>query len=125
MSDRPLSPHLQIYKVQVTSFFSIMHRLTGILLFLLLMILSWYFILHVYFPELLIVRYLNALLFTPVAKLAYVLCFISFVYHFLNGIRHLLWDAGLNLEITGVSRSAILLTVTLLLSAMAFLFMFI
>ncbi|MDU8941340.1 succinate dehydrogenase, cytochrome b556 subunit, partial [Wolbachia endosymbiont of Drosophila malagassya] len=42
MSDRPLSPHLQIYKVQVTSFFSIMHRLTGILLFLLLMILSWY-----------------------------------------------------------------------------------
>ncbi|MFP3015994.1 MAG: succinate dehydrogenase, cytochrome b556 subunit [Wolbachia sp.] len=125
MSDRPLSPHLQIYKVQVTSFFSIMHRLTGILLFLLLMILSWYFILHVYFPELLIVRYLNALLFTSVAKLAYVLCFISFVYHFLNGIRHLLWDVGLNLEITGVSRSAILLTVTLLLSTMAFLFMFI
>ncbi len=125
MSDRPLSPHLQIYKVQVTSFFSIMHRLTGILLFLLLMILSWYFILHVYFPELLIVRYLNALLFPPVAKLAYVLCFISFVYHFLNGIRHLLWDVGLNLEITGVSRSAILLTVTLLLSTMAFLFMFI
>ncbi len=125
MSDRPLSPHLQIYKVQVTSFFSIMHRLTGILLFLLLMILSWYFILHVYFPELLIVRYLNALLFPPVAKLAYVLCFISFVYHFLNGIRHLLWDVGLNLEITGVSRSAILLPVTLLLSTMAFLFMFI
>ncbi|WP_341812374.1 succinate dehydrogenase, cytochrome b556 subunit [Wolbachia endosymbiont (group A) of Conops quadrifasciatus] len=125
MSDRPLSPHLQIYKVQVTTFFSIMHRLTGILLFLLLMILSWYFILHVYFPELLIVRYLNALLFTHVAKLAYVLCFISFVYHFLNGIRHLLWDVGLNLEITGVSRSAILLTVTLLLSTIAFLFMFI
>lgn len=125
MSDRPLSPHLQIYKVQVTSFFSIMHRLTGILLFLLLMILSWYFILHVYFPELLIVRYLNALLFTPVAKLAYVLYFVSFVYHFLNGIRHLLWDVGLNLEITGVSRSAILLAVTLLLSTIAFLFMFI
>ncbi|WP_353270219.1 succinate dehydrogenase, cytochrome b556 subunit [Wolbachia endosymbiont (group A) of Myopa testacea] len=125
MSDRPLSPHLQIYKVQVTSFFSIMHRLTGILLFLLLMILSWYFILHVYFPELLIVRYLNALLFTPFAKLAYVLCFISFVYHFLNGIRHLLWDVGLNLEITGVSRSAILLIVTLLFSTIAFLFMFI
>ncbi|WP_370273687.1 hypothetical protein [Wolbachia endosymbiont of Oedothorax gibbosus] len=36
-----------------------------------------------------------------------------------------MWDAGLNLEITGVSRSAILLTVTLLLSTMAFLFMFI
>lgn len=125
MSDRPLSPHLQIYKLPVSSFFSIMHRLTGILLFLLLMILSWYFVLHVYFPELLIVRYLNALLFTSVAKLAYILCFISFSYHFLNGIRHLLWDMGLNLEINGVSKSAILLTVTLLLSTIAFLFMFI
>ncbi|QOD38703.1 succinate dehydrogenase, cytochrome b556 subunit [Candidatus Wolbachia massiliensis] len=125
MSDRPLSPHLQIYKIQVTSFFSIMHRLTGVLLFLLLIILSWHFILHVYFPELLIVRYVNVLLSTPVAKLAYILCLISFLYHFLNGIRHLLWDAGLNLEITGVSKSAVLLTVTLLLSTVAFLFMFI
>ncbi|MGL9718966.1 MAG: succinate dehydrogenase, cytochrome b556 subunit [Wolbachia sp.] len=125
MSDRPLSPHLQIYKVQVTSFFSIMHRLTGILLFLLLMVLSWHFILYVYFPELFIVKYLNVLLSTPIAKLACILCFISFSYHFLNGIRHLLWDAGLNLEITGVSKSAVLLTVMLLLSTAAFLFMFI
>ncbi|MDG7053287.1 MAG: succinate dehydrogenase, cytochrome b556 subunit [Wolbachia endosymbiont of Alcedoecus sp.] len=125
MSDRPLSPHLQIYKVQVTSFFSIMHRLTGILLFLLLMVLSWYFILHVYFPELFIVKHLNVLLSTPIAKLAYVLCLVSFLYHFLNGIRHLLWDAGFNLEITSVSKSAMLLTVTLLFSTIAFLFMFI
>ncbi|NSM56389.1 succinate dehydrogenase, cytochrome b556 subunit [Wolbachia endosymbiont of Atemnus politus] len=125
MSDRPLSPHLQIYKVQITSFFSIIHRLTGILLFLLLMVLSWHFILYVYFPELFIVKYLNVLLFTPTAKLAYILCFVSFLYHFFNGIRHLLWDAGLNLEITGVSKSAMLLTVMLLLSTVAFLFMFI
>jgi succinate dehydrogenase / fumarate reductase cytochrome b subunit len=125
MSDRPLSPHLQIYKVQVTSFFSIMHRLTGVLLFLLLMVLSWYFILHVYSPELFMVKYLNVLLSTSIAKLAYVLCLVSFLYHFLNGIRHLLWDAGLNLEITDVSKSAMLLTVTLLFSTIAFLFMFI
>ncbi|WP_264336814.1 MULTISPECIES: succinate dehydrogenase, cytochrome b556 subunit [unclassified Wolbachia] len=123
MSNRPLSPHLQIYKVQVTSFFSIMHRLTGILLFLLLIILSWYFILYVYSPKLVVVRCLNVLLFTPLAKLAYILCFISFMYHFLNGIRHLLWDAGLNLEIASVSKSAMLVTIMLFLSTMAFLFM--
>ncbi|MCA7009899.1 succinate dehydrogenase, cytochrome b556 subunit [Wolbachia endosymbiont of Tribolium confusum] len=125
MSNRPLSPYLQIYKVQVTSFFSIMHRLTGILLFLLLVILSWYFILYVYSPKLIIVRCLNVLLFTPVAKLAYILCFVSFMYHFLNGIRHLLWDAGLNLEIASVLKSAMLLTIMLFLSTMAFLFIFI
>ncbi len=62
MSDRPLSPHLQIYKIQITNLFSIIHRLTGILLFLLLVMLSWYFILHVYFPKLFIVKYLNVLL---------------------------------------------------------------
>ncbi|NUY39713.1 succinate dehydrogenase, cytochrome b556 subunit [Wolbachia endosymbiont of Litomosoides brasiliensis] len=125
MSDRPLSPHLQIYKVQVTVFFSIVHRLTGILLFLLLVVLSWYFILHVYFPGLLMVEYLDVLLSTSIAKLAYVLCFISFSYHFLNGIRHLLWDAGFNLGVTGVSKSAMLLTIVLLLSTIAFLFVFI
>ncbi|WP_343288620.1 succinate dehydrogenase, cytochrome b556 subunit [Wolbachia endosymbiont of Encarsia formosa] len=123
MSNRPLSPHLQIYKVRVTSFFSIMHRLTGILLFLLLIILSWYFILYVYSPKLVVVRCLNVLLFTPLAKLAYILCFISFMHHFLNGIRHLLWDAGLNLEIASVSKSAMLVTIMLFLSTMAFLFM--
>lgn len=99
-----------------------MHRLTGILLFLLLIILSWYFILYVYSPKLIIVRCLNELLFTPVAKLAYILCFVSFMYHFLNGIRHLLWDAGLNLEIASVLKSAILLTIMLFLSTMAFIF---
>ncbi|WP_025264187.1 succinate dehydrogenase, cytochrome b556 subunit [Wolbachia endosymbiont of Onchocerca volvulus] len=125
MSDRPLSPHLQIYKIQITNLFSIIHRLTGILLFLLLVMLSWYFILHVYFPKLFIVKYLNVLLSTPIAKLAYVLCFIGFLYHFFNGIRHLLWDVGFNLRITDVSKSAILLTVMLLLFTMAFLFMFI
>ncbi|MGL9757743.1 MAG: succinate dehydrogenase, cytochrome b556 subunit [Wolbachia sp.] len=125
MSNRPLSPYLQIYKVQVTSFFSIMHRLTGILLFLLLIILSWYFILYVYSPKLIIVKCLNALLLTPVAKLVYILCFVSFMYHFLNGIRHLLWDAGLNLEIASVLKSAMLLTIMLFLSTMAFLFILI
>ncbi|QKX01150.1 succinate dehydrogenase, cytochrome b556 subunit [Wolbachia endosymbiont of Dipetalonema caudispina] len=125
MSDRPLSPHLHIYKIQITSFFSIIHRLTGIFLFFLLVVLSWYFILYVYFPELFIVRYLNVLLSAFIAKLAYILCFVSFLYHFFNGVRHLLWDMGLNLEMTGVSRSAILITIILLLSTITFLFMFI
>lgn len=125
MSDRPLSPHLQIYKIQITSFFSIMHRLTGVLLFLLLIAFSWYFVLHVYFPESFIVRYLNMLLLTPVAKLVYISSFVSFIYHFLNGIRHLLWDMGFNLEIAGVTKSALMITVVLLFSTMIFLFMFI
>jgi len=72
------------------------------------MVLSWYLILRIYFPELFIVNYLIVLLSTPIAKLAYILCFVIFLYHFLNAIRHLSWNAGRNLEITSVSKSAIL-----------------
>lgn len=121
MSNRPLSPHLQVYKIQVTMFFSITHRLTGILLFFLLMAFSWYFILYVHFPELSLVSYLNALFSSVVAKLVYMLCFLSFAYHLLNGIRHLLWDMGMNLEITSVSASALVLTLVLFVSSIAFL----
>ncbi|MDD9331697.1 MAG: succinate dehydrogenase, cytochrome b556 subunit [Wolbachia sp.] len=125
MNNWPLSPHLQIYKVQVTSFFSVVHRLAGMLLFFLLIIFSWYFTLYVHFPELFIVRYLGVLLSSSVVKLVYIICFIGFAYHFLNGVRHLAWDMGMNLEVKGVSISAIILTITLILSSVAFLFMFI
>ena len=46
--NRPLSPHLQIYKPQMTSFTSIMHRLTGAYLFIGVLILSWLFIYYQY-----------------------------------------------------------------------------
>ncbi|MDG7056389.1 MAG: succinate dehydrogenase, cytochrome b556 subunit [Wolbachia endosymbiont of Meromenopon meropis] len=122
MNNRPLSPHIQIYKVQVTSFFSFMHRLTGILLFFLLTVFSWYFVLRFYFPGSFIVRCLDILLSGFIAKLIYIICFISFLYHVLNGVRHLLWDAGFNLEITSASKSAVILTIILLFSTIVFLF---
>lgn len=122
MNNRPLSPHLQIYKIQVTTFFSIMHRITGMFLFFLLILLSWCFILHVYFPELFILKCLNILLSSAVIKLLYIFCFVVFAYHFFNGIRHLLWDMGANLGIIGVSVSALVLALVLFLSSIAFVF---
>ncbi|MDN5247558.1 MAG: succinate dehydrogenase, cytochrome b556 subunit [Wolbachia endosymbiont of Tyrophagus putrescentiae] len=125
MKNRPLSPHLQIYKIQGTLLFSGTHRLTGVLLFFLLIAFSWYFILHVYFPESSIVEYLSVLLSSVVVKLICFFSFVSFTYHCLNGIRHLLWDMGVNLEIAEVSLSAMLLTLMLLFSSIVFLFVLI
>ncbi len=122
MNNRPLSPHLQIYKVQVTSFFSSMHRITGILLFCLLMMFSWYYILHTWVPDLFIVNYLDQLPYGIVARLFCLFCFMSFAYHFLNGIRYLLWDVGVGLEMTSVSVSAIVLVLVLFLSSIIFYF---
>lgn len=94
---RPLSPHLQVYKPQLTSVLSITHRGTGILLSLGALVLCYWFLALAAGPE----AYATAqsyigswfgqlLLFGWVASLYYHLC---------NGIRHLFWDAGYGLDL--------------------------
>lgn len=93
---RPLSPHLQIYKPMYTMVLSITHRITGVLL-------SLGFLLFVYWlwslaagPE----AYACALecLSSVWVKLLLLGLMFSFFYHLCNGIRHLFWDAGYGLE---------------------------
>ena len=94
---RPLSPHLQIYKPQLTSVMSISHRFTGVILSLLSIIIPVFFILlslgDEYFDLLIVV--LNHFL---VKLILYGIIFVIF-YHLLNGIRHLFWDIGMGLSI--------------------------
>ena len=94
---RPLSPHLQIYKPQLTSVMSISHRFTGVILSLLSIIIPIFFILlslgDEYFDLLIVV--LNHFL---VKLILYGIIFVVF-YHLLNGIRHLFWDIGMGLSI--------------------------
>lgn len=100
---RPLSPHLQVYRPQVTSVLSIMHRFTGIALSV---------------GTLLLVAWLVAAAKSPDAYaavagfigswLGVVLLFgwtAALVYHLLNGIRHLAWDAGYGFELQEVHRT--------------------
>ncbi|MDX2050509.1 MAG: succinate dehydrogenase, cytochrome b556 subunit [Rickettsiaceae bacterium] len=101
-SKRPLSPHLSIYKPQITSILSIFHRLTGVGLYIAVMSLSWLFIWHVFFPKCEIVKYIiNLTIFSLCIKLASLALF----YHFFNGIRHLFWDTGLGFKIETVYAS--------------------
>jgi succinate dehydrogenase / fumarate reductase cytochrome b subunit len=88
---RPLSPHLTIYKPQISSVMSILHRITGVFLFFSLALFAWWFILLVFnkFDS----KYLdlsNLIIF----KLAAFFTTAGFFYHLCNGIRHLLWDYG-------------------------------
>jgi len=101
--NRPLSPHLQVYRWQWTSLLSIVHRATGIALAV---------------GALLLVCWLLALASGP-AAFADVHGFIgswfgrfllfgwtwSLMYHLANGIRHLFWDAGLGLELPSAQAS--------------------
>ena len=100
---RPLSPHLQIYKWQITMVLSIAHRATGIFLSLGALVLC-YWLLSISMGEAVYARtfqHLNAWY----GQVVLVLFTFSFYYHLCNGIRHLFWDAGKGLEIKTMYRS--------------------
>jgi succinate dehydrogenase / fumarate reductase cytochrome b subunit len=100
---RPLSPHLQIYRPQITSTMSILHRITGILLSLGAFVLAWWLLAVAQGDE----AYARAAacLASPFGKLALFGFSLALVYHLLNGIRHLLWDAGWGFRIPQVYKS--------------------
>ncbi len=95
--NRPMSPHLSIYKLQLTSGLSILHRMTGAYLYLGLIIFAWTIFTMAYFPYILenIGAYFCSCSITGfILKLMALGWTFSLFYHQLNGIRHLFWDIG-------------------------------
>ena len=115
-NNRPLSPHLQVYKPQLTTFMSITHRATGIALAVgTLMLVFWLIAAatgETAFNE------VQAFLGSIVGRLLLLGWSFALFYHLCNGLRHLFWDAGKGFEIetaymTGhiVIAASILLTI--------------
>lgn len=101
--NRPLSPHLQIYRPQLTSVLSITHRITGVVLSLGLgLVVAWLLALAAG-PER-FAAVTGVLASTPVLLLLLGWTAALF-YHLLNGIRHLCWDAGWMLDLRGAYAS--------------------
>ena len=102
---RPLSPHLTIYKPQLTSVLSIFHRITGSILGLTLVISFVAFYLNLVFvgSSLQYCFFFDvfSLFSTFVLALGYFSLF-TISFHMINGIRHLSWDLALGLEIKNV-----------------------
>ena len=94
---RPLSPHLQIYKPQLTSVMSISHRFTGVILSMLLILMPLFFFLLALGDEYFAI--LTMILDHFLVKLILYGTIFVISYHLLNGIRHLFWDMGLGLSI--------------------------
>ncbi len=96
-AERPLSPHLQVYKPQMTSIGSVLHRATGIALAYGLALFVWWLVAAVSGPEAYSVfTGFCGSIFGQILLLGWT---VSFYYHMANGIRHLFWDAGLLLKI--------------------------
>jgi len=95
--ERPLSPHLQVYRWQITMTMSILHRVSGVILTFGAFALAWWLLAVATGGE----SYDRAArcLASPFGKLILFGFSLALVYHLLNGIRHLLWDAGWGFEI--------------------------
>jgi succinate dehydrogenase / fumarate reductase cytochrome b subunit len=95
---RPTSPHVWIYRWQIGNTLSILHRFTGAALALGLIALSYWFVSLAGGPD----SYAAAArLFASPLGLAILLGWtFSFLFHLLNGVRHLFWDAGRGFERT-------------------------
>ena len=102
-ADGPISPHLQIYKPQLTSVLSIVHRGTGIFLSFGALLLAYWLLSIAAGP----VIYTNLAAhisswYGQVILFTFVFCLY---YHLCNGVRHLFWDAGIGLEIETTYKS--------------------
>jgi succinate dehydrogenase / fumarate reductase cytochrome b subunit len=104
MSDpRPLSPHLQIYRWQLTSVLSILHRATGIALAVgVVLLVSWFG--SAADGPASFVKF-QGFLASPVGLVVLLGCSVALFYHLCNGIRHLCWDTGRGLELKSVYAS--------------------
>ena len=90
---RPQSPHLTIYKTEFTSFLSILHRVSGtILFFLFTFLLITLYITNYFLVNFFSVYYYYNLIDLILFNSIYLIIIVSFFYHLNNGIRHLTWD---------------------------------
>jgi succinate dehydrogenase / fumarate reductase cytochrome b subunit len=96
-ADRPLSPHLQIYRWQLTMLLSILHRATGIALSGGTILLVWWLVAAASGPD--AYEGVQEFLGSWIGLLLLFGWTVSLFYHLCNGIRHLVWDTGHALDL--------------------------
>lgn len=103
--DRPLSPHLQVYRPQMTSVLSILHRVTGVALTAGTLLLTWWLVAAAYGPH--AFATVQGFIGSFIGQLLLWGFTFAVFYHLGNGIRHLAWDFGWGFELTKVRTSGI------------------
>jgi len=102
--DRPLSPHISIYRWPITMALSILHRATGIAMSVGFIVLAIWLFDIASGPETYAVfqKYMDTL----VGKLLLIGWSFAFFFHLANGVRHLVWDTGRGFEKEQATKSA-------------------
>lgn len=103
-TERPLSPHLTVYRWPITMTLSILHRMTGVAMSVgLIVLVIW---LQSAATGAGAYERVTGLLATPVARLLLLAWTAAFFFHLANGIRHLFWDVGLGFDLRTAQASA-------------------
>ncbi len=113
-ADRPLSPHLQIYKLPLTAKTSIFHRFTGVVLSLGLLVLVAWLYAAAYNADL--YACMSECLSSTVGLIALAGWTFAFFYHLANGVRHMVWDIGRGLDKHVSTRSGVVVILVALLA---------
>ena len=118
--NRPLSPHLTIYRPQLTSVTSILTRITGNALLLGALLVVWWFLAAATSPG--YFAFADGVITSWFGNLVMILSLWALWYHSLSGVRHLIWDTGRGLEVEtaerlgwGIIGGSILLTIVTVL----------
>lgn len=101
--DRPLSPHLQIYKMPFTAVLSISHRITGVVMAVGTLVLAYWLVSAAYGPDAYATA--QAVLGSIPGRILLFGWSVALFYHLCNGIRHMFWDAGMGFEIRDAVKS--------------------
>ena len=99
-ADRPLSPHLQIYRPMLTTMMSIFHRLTGMALYAGTLLLAWWLLAAASGPEAFAsVQWFMGSFLGRIVLFGYTW---ALIHHMLGGMRHLVWDTGRGFDLVSV-----------------------
>jgi succinate dehydrogenase / fumarate reductase, cytochrome b subunit len=101
-AERPLSPHLQIYRIQMTTVSSILTRITGNGIIVGAMLAVWWLLAAAVSDDYFALA--NAVVTSWFGKLVFGLSLLGVWYHYLAGLRHLYFDAGHGLDIKTAER---------------------
>ncbi len=114
---RPLSPHLQVYRPQITSVLSITHRFAGIANFFGIFVFVWWLVALATGPE--YYDYVMGHATTLWGKILLLAWSFSVYYHMVGDIRHLFWDFGKGFSLENVTRSGIAMVLASIILTLA------
>ena len=119
--NRPLSPHLQIYRWHLSMATSILHRMSGVVLALGLLLLTWWLAAAASGTE--YFDLVHDIMASWIGRLILLGFTAALYFHLFNGIRHLMWDIGYGFEIETAQRLGYLVfALTILATLGTFLF---